>query len=63
MNYRQQVIDLLEANHYKKQPDRGKGSHEAWVKGTHLQIVPRKVDDRNFANKILKQAGIDHRIK
>jgi predicted RNA binding protein YcfA (HicA-like mRNA interferase family) len=63
MNYRKAVIDQLESNHYKKLPKRGKGSHEAWQKGSHTQIVPQHVDDRNFANDIMKQAGINHRFK
>lgn len=63
MNYRPKVIELLEANHYTKLPDRGKGSHEAWRKGSHTQIVPRKIDDRHFANDIMKQSGIDFRFK
>lgn len=64
MSYRRQVIEQLEANHYIKLPDRrGNGSHEAWRRGNHTQIVPRKIDDRHFANDIMKQAGISHRFK
>lgn len=63
MNYRRAVIDQLESNEYVKLPDRGKGSHEAWQRGDHTQIVPRNIDDRHFANRIMKQAGIDHRFK
>lgn len=63
MNYRKAVIDQLEANQYRKLPDRGKGSHEVWAKGTHHQTVPRHIDDRHFANNIMKQAGIDHRFR
>jgi hypothetical protein len=64
MNYRRAVIDQLEINHYKKlSTKRGKGSHEAWKKGNHTQLVPRNIDDRNFANDIMKQAGIKHRFK
>jgi predicted RNA binding protein YcfA (HicA-like mRNA interferase family) len=62
MNYRRHVIDQLESNGYNKLPDRGKGSHEAWEKGSHTQIVPRQIDDRHFANRIMKQAGINHRF-
>lgn len=63
MNYRRAVIDQLETNHYVRLPKRGNGSHEAWKKGTHVQIVPRNVDDRHFANDLMKQAGISHRFK
>jgi len=62
-SYRRKVIEILEDNDFYKLPKRGKGSHEAWQKGSHTQIVPRHVDDRNLANDILRQAGIQHRIK
>lgn len=62
MSYRREVIHHLEISGYIKLPDRGRGSHEAWRKGKHVQIVPRKIDDRNFANDIMKQAGIGHRF-
>lgn len=62
MNYRRAVIEQLELHHYEKLPRRGKGSHEAWRKGNHTQLVPRHIDDRNFANDIMKQAGIHHRF-
>ncbi len=60
--YRRAVIDLLERNGYRKLPDRGKGSHEAWSNGHRTQIVPRNIDDRAFANRLMKQSGIDHRF-
>jgi predicted RNA binding protein YcfA (HicA-like mRNA interferase family) len=64
MNYRKAVIDQLESNGYTKLPSRrGKGSHEMWRKGRHVQTVPRHIDDRNFANDIMKQAGINYRFK
>lgn len=63
MNYRRAVIEQLEANQYVKLPDRGKGSHEAWQRGSHTQIVPRNIDDRHFANRIMGQAGVSHRFK
>lgn len=61
--YRRAVIDVLERNGYRKLPDRGRGSHEAWSNGMRTQIVPRNIDDRAFANRIMKQAGIDHRFR
>ena len=63
MNYRRAVVDKLETSGYVKVAHRGKGSHEAWKKGSHVQTVPRNIDDRNFANDIMKQAGINHRFK
>lgn len=63
MNYRGRVIEQLEANDYKKLAHRGKGSHEAWERGSHVQIVPRKIDDRHFANRIMKEADINYRFK
>lgn len=60
--YRRAVIEQLEHHGYRKLPDRGKGSHEAWSNGKRTQIVPREIDDRAFANRIMKQAGIDHRF-
>jgi predicted RNA binding protein YcfA (HicA-like mRNA interferase family) len=60
--YRGAVIDQLERNGYCKLPDRGKGSHEAWSNGKRTQIVPRDIDDRAFANRIMKQSGINHRF-
>lgn len=61
--YRRAVIDVLERNRYRKLPDRGKGSHEAWSNGTRTQIVPRNIDDRAFANRIMRQADIDHHFR
>lgn len=63
MNYRRAVIDQLEAHGYSRLPDRGKGSHEAWQRGSHTQIVPRHIDDRHFANRIMKQADVPHRFQ
>lgn len=61
--YRRAVIDQLEQNDYRRLPDgRGKGSHEAWSNGKRTQIVPRNIDDRAFANRLMKQAGINHRF-
>jgi predicted RNA binding protein YcfA (HicA-like mRNA interferase family) len=61
--YRRAVIEILERNGYWKLPDsRGKGSHEAWSNGKRTQIVPRNIDDRAFANRLMKQAGIGHRF-
>jgi predicted RNA binding protein YcfA (HicA-like mRNA interferase family) len=60
--YRRSVIDLLERHGYRKLPERGKGSHEAWSNGTRTQIVLRNIDDRAFANRLMKQAGIAHRF-
>lgn len=62
-SYRREVLRELEAGGYQKLPDRGKGSHEVWRKGSHNQTVPRKVDDRNMANDIMKKCGIAHRFK
>lgn len=64
MSYRRAVIDQLESNGYRKLSSKhGRGSHEAWQRGSHIQIVPRHVDDRHFANNLMKQAGIEHRFK
>lgn len=47
----------------------GKGSHEIWVKTdkngklTGRIQVPRHLDSKTFANKLLKDAGISERIK
>lgn len=60
--YRREVLRLLEVNGYRKLPDRGKGSHEVWTNGKRNQIVPRNIDDRHFANDLMKQAGIAHRF-
>jgi predicted RNA binding protein YcfA (HicA-like mRNA interferase family) len=61
--YFRAVIDQLERHGYRRLPNRGKGSHEVWENGQRRQIVPRNIDDRNFANDIMKQAGISHRFK
>lgn len=64
MSYRKAVLEQLERNGYRKlSTKRGNGSHEAWQRGSHTQIVPRHVDDRHFANDLMKQAGIQHRFK
>lgn len=34
-----------------------KGSHEKWMKGDHILIVPRHLDTRHLANKLLQMAG------
>jgi predicted RNA binding protein YcfA (HicA-like mRNA interferase family) len=60
--YRRDVLRLLEENGYRRLPKRGKGSHEAWSNGKRTQIVPRHINDRNFANDIMGQAGINHRF-
>lgn len=60
--YFRQVIDQLERNGYVRLPHRGKGSHEVWTNGRRNQVVPRHIDDRDFANKLMKQAGINHRF-
>lgn len=62
--YRRDVIRELEHNGYWKLPDdRGKGSHEIWTNGKRNQTVPRKLNDRNLANEIMKQAGIRHKFR
>ncbi len=64
MSYRRAVLEQLEQDGYQKlSKKRGNGSHEAWKKGGHTQIIPRHVDDRDFANDIMKQAGIRHRFR
>jgi predicted RNA binding protein YcfA (HicA-like mRNA interferase family) len=61
--YRRDVLRELEVAGYVKLPDRrGKGSHEIWTNGRRNQTVPRKIDDRNLANDIMKQAGIARRF-
>ncbi len=60
--YRRAVIDQLETNGYQRAPKRGKGSHEVWQKNGRTQVVPRNIDDRNFANDLMRQAGIAHRF-
>ena len=63
MSYRRDVLRLLEQHGYRRLPKRGKGAHEVWTNGKRNQVVPAKIDDRNFANDIMKQAGISHRFK
>lgn len=62
-SYRRDVLQELENAGYRRLPDRGKGSHEVWTNGRRSQTVPRKVDDRNLANRIMGQAGIDRRFR
>jgi len=40
----------------------GKGAHERWTNGTHIQTVSRNISSRHMANAIMKQAGIPHRF-
>ena len=40
----------------------GKGSHEVWVKGGHVQIVPFNCASRHTANGIMKACGISQRF-
>lgn len=61
--YRRAVIEQLELHGYWRLHDRGKASHEAWTNGKRTQIVPRAIDDRAFANRIMKQPAIEHRFK
>lgn len=61
-SYRRDVQRELENNGYWKLPDRGKGSHEVWTNGRRNQTVPRKLNDRNLANQILKDSGINRRF-
>lgn len=60
--HRREVLRHLENNGYWRLPKRGKGSHEVWTNGKRNQVVPRNIDDKNFANDLLRQAGIDHRF-
>ena len=39
-----------------------KGSHEKWVRDGHVLIVPRHLDTRHLANKLLQMAGSDKRF-
>ena len=34
-----------------------KGSHEKWMRDGHILIVPRHLDTRHLANKLLQMAG------
>jgi predicted RNA binding protein YcfA (HicA-like mRNA interferase family) len=63
MSYRRQVLRQLEESGYRRLPKRGKGAHEVWTNGKRNQVVPGKIDDRDFANDIMKQAGISHRFR
>jgi predicted RNA binding protein YcfA (HicA-like mRNA interferase family) len=63
MSYRRDVLRQLEEAGYRRLPKRGKGSHEVWTNGQRNQIVPGKIDDRDFANDIMKQAGLPHRFR
>lgn len=60
--HRREVLHQLELNGYWRLPKRGKGSHEVWTNGKRNQIVPRNIDDKNFANDLMKQAGIEYRF-
>lgn len=60
--HRRGVLHQLEINGYWKLPKRGKGAHEVWTNGKRNQVVPWKIDDRNHANEIMKQAGIAHKF-
>ena len=42
----------------------GEGPHEKWVKAEALTIVvPRHLDDKRFARRLLKQAGVDAKLR
>jgi len=60
--YYSQVVRVLREYGYQLLPGRGKGSHEVWSNGKRHQTVPRHLDSRDHANRILKQAGIDQRF-
>lgn len=40
----------------------GKGSHQKWMKGGTIILVPFNCDSRHTANAVLRAAGIDHRF-
>lgn len=57
------VVDFLNANGCQ-QLRKGKGSHAIWT-SPHSDTpftVPRKILSRHTANKIMKDAGIDHKF-
>ena len=60
--YYRQVVRILHDYGYRLLPSRGKGSHEVWSNGVRNQTVPRHLDSRDHANRILRQAGISQRI-
>ena len=61
--YYSEVVKVLRECGYWLLPSRGKGSHEVWSKGSRSQTVPRHLDSRDHANRILKQAGLDQRFR
>ena len=38
------------------------GSHEIWTNGKRNQPLSRNMPSREMANKIMKQAGINHKF-
>lgn len=60
--YYREVVKVLREYGYWQLADRGKGSHEVWTNGKRNQTVPRHLDSRDMANRILKQAGIAERF-
>jgi predicted RNA binding protein YcfA (HicA-like mRNA interferase family) len=39
-----------------------KGSHEKWVRGNEILIVPRHLGSRHLANALLRMAGSQKRL-
>jgi predicted RNA binding protein YcfA (HicA-like mRNA interferase family) len=56
------VIEVLKANGYKYDRPAG-GAHEMWTNGKRNQTVSKNMPSRHMANKIMSQAGIEHRFR
>ncbi len=59
--YYSAVIALLKQRNYTYDRAAG-GSHEMWTNGKRKQTVSKNMPSRDMANKIMKQAGIDHKF-
>lgn len=59
--YYKEVVEWLRKAGYTQIPG-GKGSHEKWSNGKRTITVPFNCKSRHTANKVLRDAGIKHRI-
>ena len=60
-SYFNDVVALLSKNGFE-QIKGGKGSHCKFKKGSYITLVPVHLNDKHFANRILKQANIKERL-
>jgi predicted RNA binding protein YcfA (HicA-like mRNA interferase family) len=59
--YYQAVVSVLKEHGYSFLRPAG-GSHEMWSNGRRKQTLSRNMPSRDMANKIMKQAGINHKF-